>query len=454
MNIDYALARRKELLIITDAYEAFLRKQLLRTQNRVRVAEALGAKDIMRTITMSKVSQKRVNKIIAPQTVSAIESSQQPLVQEAAALGTALAPRQNVSDPSNKKLFKDLEDCIPCDFKWDWEDFDWDRLKEILLADLKNRLSFLDGLADLFDGNPILDQLCEIIRSFRDLCPQDLLILIATLVAFIERVLETIDFNLKSAINDILASLLRPFIGGLEDFLSMYFQLLLDQIDCILNSIENSAKSLKGLSLSNDHGPKALHFRQRLTSEEMDQGLEDIADVASRTNKRIHDTADRITAGPDDAIAYIKAVGQDAIDWIEMKLTKVQDALIDLLGGEWLITQDNISLYAQVKAVATIIDICEVIANLGNLDELCSEDNIRQIIGELNKRSPDGTTIVIEDATNDRGAAGTLQVTPSASPQGTPLQVSKQVRFALKDCLKKASPEDEALIQQWRAELS
>jgi hypothetical protein len=462
MNVDYALSRRRDLQIIIKAYEDFLREQLLKSANRMKAAEAFGAKDIVRTIAMSEIAKTRVDRITNPESSGppSLGTTSQPLIQEASNFGSALrTPDTGDSDKkSQDRLFKDLTDCIPCNLKWSIKDFDWDRLKGILLADLKARLGFLNGLEDLFKGNPILDQLCDLLHRFRDLCPQDLLVLIGILTAFIMRVLDSIDFNLVSALNDILSTLLRPYIGGLEDFLNMYLQFLLDQIDCILNSIENAATSLIGLSVSNDRGPKALHFNKKLTSEQADQNLQDIADTSRSLREKAHEINDSITEAPDDIAAYIRSIGQEAIDWIELKLTKVQDALIDLLGGEWLITQDNISWYEQVKAVATIIDICEVIVKLGlgDGDELCTEENARQIIDQLNNRTPNGTSINIDDAAEiNKGSSPRIPGTTSqqlSEPKTSSIAV-KQFNFALHNCLKKVSPSEETLMRQWQVEL-
>ena len=456
MNVDYALARRKDLQLIIKSYEEFLRVQLLRSSNRVKVAEALSSKDIMRTIAMSEISKSRVDRITNPNVgIPGLGTTSQSLVEEAASLGTALQPTgDSISDREQRdRLFKDLSECIPCNKKWALGDFDWDRLREMLTLDLKHRLGFLDGLENLFKGNPTLDELCQILHLFRNLCPQDLLVLIGVLIAFIERVLESIDFNLISALNDILSSLLRPYIGGLEDFLNLYLQFILDQIDCILNSIEQSARSLQGLSISNDHGPSALHFNKKLTSDNADVVLDDIATTARRTNTTIQNAARMPEIGGVDIASYIRSVGTEAIDWMELKLTKVQDALIDLLGGEWLITQDNISLYNQVKAVATIIDICEVIVKLGlgEGEELCTEENARRIVEDLNTRVPNGTRILVDGIPNSgrNTIPANLQSLDTKFPEST----IKQFNFALKNCLKKASPDEEALLRQWTLEL-
>lgn len=552
MNIDYAMGRRQELRLVIKSYEEFLARQIKTSPERSKAIEALSARDIMRTIAMSKVSQNRVNKITRGGVV--------PIPGDL----SAQAPSDNNPVPfspeedhtSSDKLFKNLKDCIPCNLNWDWKDFDWDRLREMLTADLKARLGFLNNLEDLFKGNPVLDELCDILHRFKDLCPQDILALIALLTAYISRILDQIEFNLASALSDILGMLLRPYIGGLEDFLTMYLQSLLDQIDCILNSIENAALSLKSFkqntsnnlsSIQNslttteeekqqrqqasinrkasraqalltaaqaartraDKNPSASAESAALKAEEeaeraaeevdlavkgigaaneskgntgsassesakitnsaakesaaipgpngkksfnVDEGLDDIVTNTRRAKKFAHDTFSPAPFG-DGLGPFLRAITQDVLDWTEENLIKAQDAIIDLLGGEWIVTEKNISWLDQVKAVATIIDILEVIVKLKNGEDLCSEDNVRKVIDGINLRTPNGTTIIIP---NDET---TETIQQPGSPQSTRPDLlpgssnGRTISFKLRACLKGLNQSEEDLANKWMAEL-
>ena len=556
MNTEYALARRQELRLIIKSYESFLNRQTVRSENRVKAVEALTARDLIRTIAMSETSKARINRI----TTGTV-----PIIGAAPVAPTDNNPvpfsPDNPSGQNHEQLFKNIKDCLPCNFKWDWKDFDWDRLKEILEMDLKSRLKFLDDIEGLFNGNPILDELCKFLHMLRDLCPKDILVLIAIMTSYITRVLEQIDFNLESALSDILSGLLRPYIGGLEDFLTIYLQFLMDQIDCILNSIENAAMSIKQTKaqiastvntidarFSRDTSQKRAKAKaisakakaDRLTAEakvardkansvrtasaesralaaeeaaeraseeallaaqgtasaaqesqnitssakgeskkipdtaaiesasipdpsgaksmSADEVLDDIASKAQRTKKFIHGAADEASDmdPAEDLFAFIKTITREVMEWTESNLTKAQDAIIDLLGGEWLITDKNISWVQTIKAVATIIDILEVIVSLGDIDELCSEDNVKKIINGINKRSPAGdiVTIPASELPNPQGdiLQPQLQQTGSQTPPAPPSS-GRTVSFKLKTCLRGSSESDIDLLRKWMVEL-
>lgn len=463
MNTEYALAKRNDLQLIIKAYEKFLAQQIKKSPNRVRAIEALTSRDLVRTIAMSEISKNRVNRIIKPAKPGegnpALGTTSQPLIEEAVNVASAMQPvYQTPKDPENDRLFKDLSECIPCNQKWSWGDFDWERLKEILKMDLMARFRFLIDLEGIFDGNPILDRLCILLHCFKDLCPQDLIVLIGILTAYIGQVLDKIDFNLQSALHDILGTLLRPYISGLEDFLNAYIQFLVSQVECIINAIQVSAESVRDLNISNNRGPDALHFNKDLTGGAVDTVSDDIAQKAKRTREFLNkDLREGVHAITDDIPVYLRSIIQDTLDWVEDSLIRAQDVIIDLLGGEWLVTQENISWMDQVRAIATIIDILEVIVSLGDLDELCNEDNVKKVIDQLNNRLPD--SIVLTDGEPDQvaGAAspGANRIQPVRIAGGIKIPgATKQYNFTLKDCLRSTTADEQAMIRNWINELS
>lgn len=469
MNIEHALTLRKDAQVVIAAYEKFLKGQVLKSPNRVRAIEAMTTRDVMRTIAMSEVSKKRADRLTkkppspTPSAEPVFETSQAALTDELSRIGQATAPGgpgsagfTSAETPTEReRLFKDLSDCIPCNLNWNPMDFDWDRLKDILMADLKARFAFLLGLEDLFKGNPILDQLCAILRMFRNLCPQDLLVLIGILTAYIMRVLESIDFNLSSALKDILSTLLRPYIAGLEDFLSMYAQFLIDQIDCILNAVEQSALAIRDLKVSNTVGPKSWRFNQELTPESTDVYMEDVATGARNLREHVDELSDAEIPGVGEISAFLKTISKEVIDWVELNLNKVQDALIDLLDGDWLVTNEHMGWYETIKAIATIIDICEVIVKLGTQDELCTEDNVKNIVAQLNQRLPDKVVMIGANGPETDTIQQADQTAVSGGLPSAGINNSQKIfSFRLVECLGKTKPSDEALLRQWVQELS
>lgn len=579
MNLEYALERRAHLQLIIKAYEKFLKGQVIKSPNRVRASEALITRDIMRTMAMSQISQTRAYK--ASGTVShdartvevgptktplrAVEPTPQdpPIPPLTTGTATSSQPEEEAPSPANDKVFKNLKDCIPCNLKWDLEDFDWSKLKELLLKDLMARLSLLNGIEAMFDGNEILDHICEFIHAFKNLCPKDLIILVGMLTAYLMQKLSEIEFNLAGALSDLLGALLRPYIAGLEDFLGMYGQFLVDQIDCILNEIEQSALEIKkvkndiasvpssvgnalsGLSTKSEarRQQKIAKANKEASDLETAAGLarakqkanpsganESAAIQAEEDASRARDHAKELAAGTDSAAsesasidtanqesdsitnsaelesegipapgedeasppvttdsvldsiaqnahdtreslhqtvdtsgitAFLRGVSQGVVDWIELNLTKAQDALMDLIGAEWLMSEQNLNWSQQVRVIATLIDLCEVIINLGNLDELCNEENTTKVIDSMNARLPNGDQIVVTDQERPMVLNGPRLVSPSILGIGGPLSPSAQsptnktYNFALKNCIQKPKTVDQAsLLESWIRELS
>jgi hypothetical protein len=232
----------------------------------------------------------------------------------------------------------------------------------------------------------------------------------------------------------------------------MYLQFIIDQIDCILNEIKTNALMLKGLSISNTRGPKAIQFEQPLTTQSMDDVLQGIADKTDEAKEAIR--ASQATDAYSDVASFIEEISKDVISWVEDNLNKVQDAIIDLLGGEWLLTRNNISWLEQVRAIATLIDIMEVIVKLGTQKELCTEDNIRSIVTQLNDRLPGGDVILVDasDDSNSRptpSRSGATQNTKSLTGSSS----GKTFKFSIADCMKAPSPDQQAQMLQWMGEL-
>lgn len=460
MNHEYALQRRQELQLIIKTYEDFLRSQVVSSPNRSRAIEALSTRDIIRTVAMSQVSVNRIDRVTSGKIIPAHFLSGNTSPDQNSVESQVIPLEGSDGGEDHKQLFKNLKDCIPCQLKWDWRDFDWDRLKEILMMDLKARLGFLTNLEDLFKGNPVLDELCQILHCFHDLCPQDLLWLIAILSAFLTSVLDKISFNFDSALKDILSTLLRPYISGLEDFLGMYLQTLMDQIDCILNSIENAALTFRDLSISNTHGPDSIKFKKDVITGSGDEALTDIADTAARTRKFLHGEGDQVDFANDQFGKIMKEISRRVLSWTEESLNKAQDALIDLLGGEWLVTDKNLSWLQQLQGVATIIDIIEVIVKLGDIDDLCSEDNVRKVVHGLNGKRPGVTDISFGGGSPEVVETIEQPTSPSQSrPQGAPVIAGASPRtttinFKLKQCLNAKTRDESALMNRWIMELT
>ena len=496
MNKELALQTRADLRVIIEGYEKFLFGEITGGSRRVLAVEALATKDLVRSVGMSEVSRNRVDTILEKnkgeprrpedsadvntQTDSSISTTEQALFPEVGRIASAAEPAiVTEGSKSNDSLFRNLEECIPCNQNWSWGDFDWERLKEILSFDIRTRFKWLLDIEDMFNENPVLDRLCGFLHSFKNLCPQSLLVLISMLVAYLTKTLDSIKFNFDGVLKDLLGMILRPYIGGLEDFLNAYIQFLVDQVDCILNLIQVSAQELRDLNIDIDIGRKteltpeevktgntsSFKYNQDIITGRGDVFFDDVAKGTKRTREFLrHDTKRYVHYVTDDIPTYIADIVRDSLDWVEAQVQRAQDAVIDILGGEWLVTGQNLTWMEQMRAVATVINILEVIYGLGDIDELCNEDNVVRVIDGINIVGPD--RIVIPDSrfpdvnsafdageSNNGLPVGSNNGQPP-SERGSLISSGVTVPFNLSSCLKKPGDVSEAQLRQWINELS
>lgn len=469
MNREIALATRRELRLIISRYEQFLRGEILQGNNSVVAVEAMGTRDIIRTVAMSEVNKGRVDRILGTsgqpqernlQADRVVSSQETALVEELSTIGSAAQPGVVGSDnqSSSERLFRDLEECIPCSKYYGMGDFDWSRLKDILKLDLAARFQWITQFERMLGQNEIAWKLCQIMQLFKNMCPQDLLRVIALLVAWLTKTLDSIEINLDGLLKDILGAILRPYIIGLEDFLNIYLQLMVDQLDCIINLIVVSAQELRDLKVSNTLGPDKIQFEKDVITGRGDKFLDKTAQLGKRASKLINeDREDVIRNISNDLPAGIVGLLEDSVEWLETQAIKIQDFLIDILGGEWLVTGRNMSLYEQMKAVTTLIHILQVIHTLAKGEDLCNEDNIRDVIVEINDRLPDVVVIAEEVDTvpsiegRTRPEFGDESGNPedrqnSAAPPSLAVQT---IPFSLSSCLQKPDDVSAEQIDRW-----
>lgn len=482
MNKELALDMKARLRVVIDAYEAFLYKEIRNAGPKAIVSvEALTARDAVRTVGMSEVSVTRVDKIVTRGrgTTEAerggVSSQSETLVVSGIDRLGGTGPETRPGSPRDPSdsLFRNLKDCIPCNHLWEWPDFDWDRLKEILKLDLQARFAWLLDWEGLLKENFVLDELCSILSLFKNICPQDLGALITLLVAYIARLIASIKFNFDGILKDILGMLLRPYINGLEDFLTAYVQFILSQIDCVLNAIQVSAEAIATANIRNDLGPDVAKFDVDIFSDGTQAGAQMVAEGTAYTRNFIATKPrEAIKKAVVDAPAWLISQIRVASTMVEGWVKELQDTVIEFLGGEWLVTRNNIGLVQTKRAISTIIQIIRIVIELAAGEDLCSEDNVKRVIDVLNTRNPD--TIIIQDFATQPdvdpfaiGGGGTINRPPQPAPEGangqqgqnnqstgsTPITATRNIGFSLNKCLNNDGSVAKDMLQRWITEL-
>lgn len=437
-----ALQKRQHALAVVDAYEAYLRKEVVSGTSRVKAVEALVARPVSNSIAMSVVSQNQAFLIangqqgVRPQAV--FGEREQELVTSREEVRSTLGEEGFFRD--------DLTDCIPCSFDTNWEGLNWDKLKAIFEADLQRRLRWLDDInLVLFGdgGNPILDEICRLIRAFAPMCPQDLVALISLMTASLMRNLEAFNFNFSSAIRDIIGQLLRPYVANLQAFISTFLSSLTSRFACIANLLETSADLLQNASVVtsvtvknvkdepgkpvtyssgnpvlDEDGNPVYEPQRRTGAMKWDVRHRDFFDKKSAEYQYIGNVesafgeAEKALKDPHgyglrqlpvDPVKFVRDQMDSAMDWVEGKLIILEDTVMEFLHTDWLNTSSSLSLVANLKNIAQIIDLLEVIREVagGNLIEKCTDEIVLLIIEGLDARSPD----TIEEAPDLGGRA-------------------------------------------------
>tara|TARA_R110002126_G_scaffold179423_5_gene328436 strand:+ start:855 stop:2309 length:1455 start_codon:yes stop_codon:yes gene_type:complete len=483
INRSLALTLKNNLGTVIEAYEEFLFAEALAGDHQVQAVEGLSTKAIIRTIGSSETSKSRVESIeervlAANAQDSRSQPSQRPPSQEFQ--GTTFEAQQarsanqteGESEKTSKKdppVWKDIEDCIPCRADWTWGDFNMDELLALLEADLVMRVEFIDKINDMFLENPVLDELCILLHLFEDLCPQDLLAIIALLTAMMASVSSHLRINLKALLKELLGMILKPYFDGLDSFLNLHAQLLIGQADCIINLITVSTRKIAELETSNLRtgetpnsdgtgatrkvfGDQTVYVNDDGESVSRKDFLTAPERAAKYVQNKTSQAADFIIDGyarkiPEGIVALIR----QATDWIEFKTGQLQDMIIDIMGGEYLFTNQVTSLLETMRDIATVVTVLKALREL-DLDELCNEDSARKVIDRINDSQPD-VIVITED--QDQGSPGNTIGTGNPGNGSSGSQDARaRIKFTLSSCLQRADSISEEALRQWIDELS
>ena len=129
-------------------------------------------------------------------------------------------------------------DCIPClaRIKNFMEFNPVGGLLDIFEADLRNRLSFMNSLGDLFSNISIYSDLCELMSIFSFQCIPDLQRIIVILMALLGKYALGLD-GILSFLQQLIAPLFSPVLEGLNTLLQQFLAVVIAPIQCIIDSI-------------------------------------------------------------------------------------------------------------------------------------------------------------------------------------------------------------------------
>lgn len=143
-------------------------------------------------------------------------------------------------DAANSFLGKMAKECIPCGIRpFNLKDIQFSDVLANTLKDLKKKLEDLRRLLDsLFLGNQAEVDLCDLLSLLEAQCLPDLFGMLSLLGIMNMKYLSSMDFNMKGALNSIIAPFLSPIIGPLVHNLERYVDMIIDPLICVVEALE------------------------------------------------------------------------------------------------------------------------------------------------------------------------------------------------------------------------
>lgn len=141
----------------------------------------------------------------------------------------------------SENIRKMLLQCIPCfDRLVDMDSLlpDGDLL-EIHLMNIKVRTDILSQFKELFDNPGYFIDICELLKLFSHLCPQDLLAILALLTQYLAKINLEVQFNLDFMLQ-FIGPMLSPFLDAIAEWLDKWIQLILNPLICVLDHINET----------------------------------------------------------------------------------------------------------------------------------------------------------------------------------------------------------------------
>jgi hypothetical protein len=137
-----------------------------------------------------------------------------------------------------ENMGKMLTECVPCFNRL----IDKNNLLpngdilQIHALNIRLRTDFIDELKKLFGDPGMYIDICELLKLFASLCPQDLIAILALLTQYLTKINLDIKFNMDFMIN-LVGPILSPFLDGLSQWLDKWVQLIIEPLLCVVDHV-------------------------------------------------------------------------------------------------------------------------------------------------------------------------------------------------------------------------
>jgi hypothetical protein len=202
-------------------------------------------------------------------------------------------------DAANSFLGKMAKECIPCGLRpFNLKDIQFSNVLANTIKDLKKKLEELKRLLDaLFLGNQAEMDLCDLLRMLEAQCLPDLFGMLSLLGIMNMKYLSGMDFNMKGALNSIIAPFLSPIIGPLVHNLERYVNMIVDPLICVVDALETQMYKITSIdpkaqmdAYKYSYNRKQIEFYQKKVEslEKREKTLRDAVEAGEVTTEGKH----------------------------------------------------------------------------------------------------------------------------------------------------------------------
>lgn len=362
-----------------------------------------------------------------------------------------------------------IADCIPCAGRVT-SGFQLDILgnfKANIESDIQNRLKYLKNMFDFTTNKEAYNDLCTLISALNFMCVPDLI----RIISLLNYMLMKLSLNLADLFNVLLglvSALFKPFLIDFSVLLDQYAQIVLNVIECILDSFGETMAKL-GIDTS---GVEEV----RAAANEKVGKITDVESVSVGTEK--------IGAAVGSGLLMLTETLRDGKDSLNGQIEELQKQLNSLLGQGISEGMHGIDFATSKLRIIRLLSLVELILSLKSEGIDCSgQQNLsaEQISFFVNSVNSDtysisvdtkGNSIIITDnqptlvnkAAEILGGIGIVDYSTVGQPipDVSDTSISSQavgntltsLNVSLEDCLYGSEAATSDKVKEWMNELN
>lgn len=293
-----------------------------------------------------------------------------------------------------------LADCIPCDGRVT-AGFQIDiagNFKDLIESDIINRIRHLKDMLRLTSNKDVYNDICSLVNTLNFMCVPDLIRILSLLVFLLSRYSLKIG-DISAVLMGLVRALFQPLVIDLRALFDQYAQLVMNVVDCIIDSLQFQIQKLnvrpehidavKGsyekfkddisslgdikytaLNPSIKPGEADKYYAKKNIKEEKENPptkTPKLTQDLDNASDQLEGARESITAGIEDLREMILE-GRDVFEG----LTEMLEQQISVFFGDWFIKTGEGVGFAEAKLrITRMIGLIKALINFRSLGNIC-----------------------------------------------------------------------------------